>query len=425
MVARSILLRHLRRHDYTLSSSTSRCIASAASRRTMSIKAEGDGRPTATTPTTPTPTPPKPTTPTTPASPSPQPPKKSWLTRQVESSPTSRKLFYALTNALGYGSTTQVAGRRALLLYRDVCAYSHSRFFFTQNAIHILVLIRILTSPPLLECFLPPTFQSWFTITNLHIWMLTVRLRALPPALGRAYQQALIDHFFLDVEDRVRTVLQPPAEKTPPYTFETAFYANPNAPAPAPNSNASTTTAAKEGTKKPRSRAPDRILKMQMKIFKEQWAGMGLSLDLGLVTSDMELAGAVWRNVLGARGAQGIVYNQPSSPSSPSSLSPSSPSSSSSASSTSTPKFRRSVNLVGGEVVNVAKIDLEKEEARDDGSGVHDFAPSEVDKYLGYPEVMLDVVGYVRRELNRLEGVSDEEIVKGDWRRLRFGGVKG
>ena len=132
---------------------------------------------------------------------------------------------------------------------------------------------------------------------------------------------------------------------------------------------------------------------------------MGLSLDLGLVKGDMELAGAVWRNLLGARGAQGIAYPD-ASPSS------------------STPHFRRSVNLVGGEVVNVAKVDIEKEETKDDGSGVHDFSPEEVDNYLTYPQVMLDVVAYLRREIARLDKVSDEAILNGDWKKLTFGRVK-
>jgi len=132
---------------------------------------------------------------------------------------------------------------------------------------------------------------------------------------------------------------------------------------------------------------------------------MGLSFDLGLVKGDMELAGAIWRNLLGARGAQGIAY-----PDNPLSIS--------------TPQFRRSVNLVGGEVINVAKVDIEKEEAKDDGSGVHDFAPEEADKYVTYPEVMLDIVAYLRREIARLDKVSDEAIISGDWKKLAFGRVK-
>jgi cytochrome b pre-mRNA-processing protein 3 len=132
---------------------------------------------------------------------------------------------------------------------------------------------------------------------------------------------------------------------------------------------------------------------------------MGLSLDLGLVKGDMELAGAVWRNLLGARGAQGIAYPDTSS---------SSP----------TPHYRRSVNLVGGEVIDVAKVDNEKEETKDDGSGVHDFSPQEVDKYLTYPEVMMDVVAYLRREVARLDKISDDAIIDGDWKKLAFGRVR-
>ena len=249
------------------------------------------------------------------------------------------------------------------------------------------------------ECHLPPTFQSWFTVTNLHVWLLTVRLRALPAEHGRHYVQALIDHFFIDIEDRIRAVLQPKEPAPAPYTFHTDFYINPNAPRGSPEESSA---------KKRRrlNRAPDRIVTRQMKIFKEQWAGLGLSFDLAMVQGDQEMAAAVWRNLLGARGAQGIEYPTPGSPEAAQAK-----------------KFRRAVNLVGGEVVNVAKVDLEKESTTDDDSGVHDFPPSEVDKYLTYPEVMMDLTAYVRRELARLEKVSDEDIMSGNWEALRFGKV--
>lgn len=139
-----------------------------------------------------------------------------------------------------------------------------------------------------------------------------------------------------------------------------------------------------------------------MKIFKEQWAGMGLSFDLALIKGDAEMAGAVWRNLLGARGSRGIAYSNADGQA----------------------QFRRAVNLVGGEVVNVAKIDINKEETRDDGSGVHDFPPSEVDKYVKYPELMLDLVSYVRRELARLEKISDHDIMSGNWEKLTFGPIR-
>jgi cytochrome b pre-mRNA-processing protein 3 len=250
------------------------------------------------------------------------------------------------------------------------------------------------------ECSLPPTFQSWFAVANLHVWMLTVRLRALPEPVGKHYVQGLVDHFFLDVEDRIRAVLQPatppksgPVEPSPQstYTPPTPFYTVP-------------------GTEsRPKGKAPERLVGRQMKILKEQWAGMGLNLDLGLVRSDAELAAAVWRNFLGARGARGIVY--PSSPEAKAGN-----------------YYRRSVNLVGGEVDKVSKIDatgLDVEEARDDGSGVHDFAPSDAGKYVAYPELMADIVCYIQRELVRLEKIPDEQIMgKSGVEVMRFGKVR-
>ncbi|KAJ3997634.1 hypothetical protein F5050DRAFT_1711134 [Lentinula boryana] len=296
---------------------------------------------------------------------------KSWLTHKVETSPTVRYWFMKITALLGYHSPKQRAGLRTFLLYERVCAVTpDAERSFWQN-----------------ECDLPPTFQSWFIVTNLHFWMLTVRLRALPEPHGKFYVQFLLDHFFLDIEDRIRAILQPAIPPRDPYTFFTSFYVNPNIP--------------KDGKLKRGSRAPERLVTRQMKIFKEQWMGMGMWFDYGLVTNDMELASAMWRNLLGARGSQGIAYPD-SNP----------------------PKFRRGVNLVGGEVENPEKIDLEKEQGRDDGSGVHDYPPDEIDKYVGYPELMLDIVTYARREIARLEKISDEEIMEGDLGALQFGKIR-
>ncbi|KAF9459130.1 hypothetical protein BDZ94DRAFT_1269086 [Collybia nuda] len=359
MVARSILVRHLRSYQRPLALpyNATRYITSQTAPKTR------------------------------PSSSSATPPEreKSWLTRKVESSPAAMRIFVKLTNALGYGSPKQLAGRRAFAIYEHVCATKpdHDAEFWQK------------------ECHLPPTFQSWFTVTNLHIWLLTVRLRALPKEHGKLYIQALIDHFFIDVEDRIRAVLQPPATPAVPYTFNSPFYINPNASTDAPTTN---------GKPKPRSRAPDRLVTRQMKIFKEQWAGLGIAFDLGLVNGDMEMAGAVWRNLLGARGASGITFPESSSSDTPTGAT--------------TNRYRRTVNLVGGEVVNVAKVDFEKEQIKDDGSGVHDFAPEEVDLYLKYPELMLDIVTYARRELVRLEGLSDKEIMGGQLDKLRFGRVR-
>jgi cytochrome b pre-mRNA-processing protein 3 len=107
------------------------------------------------------------------------------------------------------------------------------------------------------ECHLPSTYQTWFQITNIHIWLLTIRLRTLPPSHGRVYVQELINHFFLGVEDRMRAVLGP--------------------------------------------KAPDRVVRSYMKEMRDQWAGVGMALDMSLVVGDRELAATIWRNVFGAR----------------------------------------------------------------------------------------------------------------------------
>ncbi|KAH8092241.1 hypothetical protein BXZ70DRAFT_876111, partial [Cristinia sonorae] len=300
--------------------------------------------------------------------------KETWLASVLKQNPALMRAFVGLTRVTGYGSRKQVAARRALTMYQKLCVVKPEEdMAFWQN-----------------ECHLPPTFQSWFTVTNLHVWLLTVRLRALPDPEAKHYIQALIDHFFLDVEERVRGVLQPknrlPRAGPPPTSV---FYKNPNNPA-----NPETVDPA-TGKKRPKGNAPERIVTRQMKIFREQWAGLGMSFDLALAHpthSDVEMAGAVWRNFLGGRGARGIVY--PSSPNAQG-------------------YFRRSINLVGGTVESVKKVDdvgLEVEERRDDGSGVSDHFPEEADKYVAYPELMECVVSYVRRELGRLERLSDEEV---------------
>ncbi|KAJ7232787.1 hypothetical protein B0H12DRAFT_1028863 [Mycena haematopus] len=296
----------------------------------------------------------------------------TWLTRKLLENPKSLERFIKVTNALGMGSPRVRATNRTFVLYERVCSIKadQEKSFWQE------------------ECSLPPTFQSWFTVTTLHIWMMTVRFRALPAEYGRRYADCLVDHFFQDTEDRIRAIMQP-SHDYKPYIFTSTFYINPNAPK---------TTDKKERL----SRAPDRLVTQQLKIFKEQWTGFALSLDLGLVKGDMEMAAAVWRNLLGARGASGIAF--PDDPSAPT--------------------FRRAVNLLGGQMVNPEKIDFEKEARTDDESGVHDFPPAEADKYVAYPELMLDIVQYIRRELVRLEALSDEEILDKGWKEMRFGLIR-
>lgn len=244
----------------------------------------------------------------------------------------------------------------------------------------------------MIECHLPPTFQSWFTVTNLHVWILTTRLRALPAPHGQAYVQGLIDHFFLDVEDRVRQVLQPQPQlpRASPTNTSTSTSTKPLRAESFYNSKPSTSPDAT--TIKKRGRAPEALVSKQMKIFREQWAGLGLSLDLALAQgSDAMLAGSIWRNLLGARGAQGFALAL-----SPTHSSPTPP----------MPEFRRAVNQE-----RMSETERTREERRDDGSGVHDFGPEDRDAYVLFPETMLVLTAYIRAEVARLANIPDERIM--------------
>ncbi|KAH9012300.1 hypothetical protein EDB85DRAFT_2281306 [Lactarius pseudohatsudake] len=205
-----------------------------------------------------------------------------------------------------------------------------------MNSCVLVVRRRIANFGPKAQCHLPPTFQSWFMVTNLHIWMFTTRLRALPAPHALAHIQGLIDHFFLDAEDRIRQVLQP----------------QPQPPGQTPASTAEPTTAPARpttfyGASPPPTRhtaAPPPPRSAAMKIFREQWAGLGVALDLALAqSSDAELAAAMWRNPLGARGAQGLAL----------ALAPTSP----------VPEFRRAVNP-GGAVARLSEAARVREETR-------------------------------------------------------------
>jgi cytochrome b pre-mRNA-processing protein 3 len=215
--------------------------------------------------------------------------------------------------------------------------------------------------------------------------MLTTRLRALPAPQAQAHIQGLIDYFFLDVEDRIRQVLRPQSEPQPerPTSEPASFYTTP--------SSATTTPTTPPGAKR-HGRAPEALVSKQMKIFREQWAGLGVALDLALAQgSDAVLAAAMWRNMLGARGAQGLAQ----------ALAPTSP----------VPEFRRAVNP-GGAVARMTEAARAREERRDDGSGVHDFGPEDRDAYVRFPETMLVLTAYVRGEVARLATIPDEKIME-------------
>lgn len=99
---------------------------------------------------------------------------------------------------------------------------------------------------------LPQSFSQWFQITALHYWILSVRMRAMPFKYGRNYQQKLVDRIFRDMELRMADELRI-------------------------NSN--------------------RIIEGYLKEYHTQLLGSVLSYDEGLMTDDITLAGALWRNV--------------------------------------------------------------------------------------------------------------------------------
>lgn len=99
------------------------------------------------------------------------------------------------------------------------------------------------------------TFNTWAQVCFLHMYMLTVRLRCFPPEHARVWHQNLLDHFFYAAEDRM------------------AIWHGMSA----------------RGTRN-----------KNLKDIWQQWRGVILSYDEGLVKGDAVLAAAVWRNVFKA-----------------------------------------------------------------------------------------------------------------------------
>ncbi|PKI85685.1 beta-ketoacyl-[acyl-carrier-protein] synthase II [Malassezia vespertilionis] len=104
------------------------------------------------------------------------------------------------------------------------------------------------------ECALPASFQTWFQLTNLHIFLLLSRFRALPKDEAQTYAQELVNHFFIDTESRMR-------ER---FGVQTS-----------------------------------RLVKGYMKDLHLQHRGSMIAYDEGLATDNVRLSGAVWRNVWG------------------------------------------------------------------------------------------------------------------------------
>ncbi|PWY97367.1 hypothetical protein BCV70DRAFT_202949, partial [Testicularia cyperi] len=153
-------------------------------------------------------------------------------------SPITVAVVKGLAKLMGYNSTTSTAIRVTSDLY-DRCA---ERAHVERNFWYA-------------DCALPETYQSWFQITNLHIYLLMTRFRAFDRATAHTYSQELINHFFIDAESRMRDR----------FGVQTS-----------------------------------RLVKGYMKDMHMQHRGSVLGFDEGLVGGDVRLAQAVWRNIWGA-----------------------------------------------------------------------------------------------------------------------------
>ncbi|KAH9025551.1 hypothetical protein EDB84DRAFT_1612197, partial [Lactarius hengduanensis] len=224
---------------------------------------------------------------------------------------------------------------------------------------------KLKQSPTAMKCHLPPTFQSWFMVTNLHIWMFTTRLRAFPAPHAQAHIQGLIDHFFLDVEDRIRQVLQPQSQ----------------APGQTPASTAEPTTApARPTTFYGASPPPTRHTAAPP---PPRSAAARLKRSAPMPSWPPQCAQSAWR----ARRADLALALAPTSP---------------------VPEFRRAVNP-GGAVARLSEPARVARGDAHDGSGVHDFGPEERDAYVQFTETMLVLTVYIRAEIARLAAIPDED----------------
>lgn len=110
---------------------------------------------------------------------------------------------------------------------------------------------------------LPRSFSQWFQITSLHIWLLFVRMRAMPFKYGKDYQQKLVDRFFKDIEMRLSEEMNVQS---------------------------------------------GRIIDTYLKDFNDQLKGVILSYDEGLITDDATLAALVWRNLFNGERNVDLVH---------------------------------------------------------------------------------------------------------------------
>ncbi|KAF9166790.1 Protein cbp3, mitochondrial [Actinomortierella ambigua] len=144
----------------------------------------------------------------------------------------------ALARVTGHYTVGQTAMRSTHRFY-EICAeqLNHRRSFWLET------------------CGLPDNFQTWFSVTHLHVWLLMVRIRGEPKA--KVFQQQLVNHFFIDMEDRMR------------YNHKITS---------------------------------NRIIKNYLHDFLAQFHGGVLAYDEGMCKDDPVMAAALWRNLFTSTG---------------------------------------------------------------------------------------------------------------------------
>lgn len=247
----------------------------------------------------------------------------------------------------------------------------------------------MLTSLIISECRLPRTYQVWFQITSLHIYLLLQRFRALPTSKSASnYSQEIINHFFIDAESRMRIR----------FGVQTA-----------------------------------RLVKGYMKEMHTQHRGSILSLDEAMsisagqisgmereIDADAILAAALWRNIWGAgdwgQGVGGVKrkvkgVDRPDEKKSKNDVV-------NNEDDDGTPELAQDlgIDVTGKNSYSIAAAQQQAEEARR-GKGNTTVANTTEHllptQDLEYAISLEKLVTFVRRETHRLGNLSDEEIENG------------
>ncbi|KAL6929571.1 hypothetical protein ACO0SA_000974 [Hanseniaspora valbyensis] len=103
---------------------------------------------------------------------------------------------------------------------------------------------------------LPKTFSQWYQIHLLHVWILFVRMRALPFDIGQNYQKKLVDRTFQELERKLKEEMNVRSGK---------------------------------------------FIDTYLKEFNSQLRGCIFAYDEGFYTDDYTLAKAIWRNLFSGR----------------------------------------------------------------------------------------------------------------------------